>query len=199
MVNVAEELLTAFYTEERDGTTRVILHTDHPHYETASSMVFQANKDLGHDFAYAAVYEVLGEIANVEYTTADEIRDNSGELIEGLPDVYNNRLSSWLAESLSHGELCNEALSEFGGETDNIWTLLALGQEWGYRYAVSAIADNWPAECDECEGTGELWDNDADDAVSCPECGGSGLDGFGVSTPTPDTVNSGGERLYFGE
>jgi hypothetical protein len=30
--------------------------------------------------------------------------------------------------------------------------------------------------CEICEGTGEIWDEDEDDFVECPECDGSGYE-----------------------
>ena len=41
-------------------------------------------------------------------------------------------------------------------------------------FMCNSDPDDMEELCDCCEGDGEVWDDDEDDYIECPECGGSG-------------------------
>jgi hypothetical protein len=143
-MTTADTLLSVFYDR---GDGKMALQLNNPEYYTVSEMVRQANDDLGYDFSFQAVYEVLGTLSANDLTTRDAIEDEGYDLLADLVDIYTSQLTAWLAEDLKHLSLCDEAMGELGC-FDTTETLIQCGQEYGYRYALAAVVQHWPENPD---------------------------------------------------
>ena len=150
----AQTLASLFYTAENGN---VCIRDDQPDTETVKAMVFAADQSgLGWDFAYEAVRDALQFLADTdddEPLTADRIRNQTNEFADTSVDVYTKDRLNWLAQSLRHYQLCDEAAEDFGGfsTAESITDIIGWGQYRAYEYAMQAVAGNWQDDEEEDE------------------------------------------------
>ena len=92
--------------------------------------VYEAHGDLMPDDWIFNIYEsILSDLINYDIETIEDIEDIRHEIVDGLIDIYNGELTSWLNSNLYFAEYVNEAKREFGAsEEADIYNDIQLGQ-----------------------------------------------------------------------
>jgi|SRR3990167_2141750 len=99
------------------------------------------------DFTYGWVDSFISQSIDYIQTLEDDLSDYDlegfgdarHEFIDGLVNPYNNDLLKWLSSHLSNASYVEEAVEEFGLDTNNFnfWNLLQQGQ---YRHIEDVLS-----------------------------------------------------------
>ena len=138
----AEELLIYFKQVTRnDGEKIYTLQDGAP--EELRDLVYAAHGDfLPDDFRYETIHSALCAFANCHFDEElDEIRVEA--------DIYNHNLLKWLNSSLKRVAYCNEAILEFGLQSNDLMTVTTYGQQMEIDEIVALVRESLIAICEE--------------------------------------------------
>lgn len=103
--------------------------------------VHQALDDrMPDDWVYKTAASVAENLRDYDRETADESRDDVGEIADSLVDVSNADRLQWLSSHLRNAALCDEAANELGDPGDT-FQRIGLGQYWAIERIAFAIID----------------------------------------------------------
>lgn len=77
------------------------------------------------DWLYDNIHSIVGDMTD---TDPDDWEDRSGEWADGCVDVYNADRARWLAASLNHAGIVDEAVEELGASDQGIHGNIGIGQ-----------------------------------------------------------------------
>jgi hypothetical protein len=121
-----ERYLNEFETKERNEETIVVFKTNASQELTDS--VHKAHGDrLPNDWIYDKYESILSTLSGYDINDIDDVEDNRHEIVDGLVDIYNSDLTSWLGSSYDNSYYVDEAKKEFG-TSDEIYKDIAMGQ-----------------------------------------------------------------------
>lgn len=95
---------------------------------------------------FEAIHRVLEHLSDLDWSYRPD--EYGTEVADKLADLLNVDLVNWLASSLYRGAYVNEALAEYGGDVDDIYKLLGLGQENEIREIYNELLDQIDALLD---------------------------------------------------
>jgi hypothetical protein len=147
---LAREAAGHFETVTRDsGETFVRRRDDTP--EWVKDLIQEAHGQFfPDDWRYQAISRVLDEIADREIETADDIRDESLEIADGLTEIMNASLIEWLGSSLYRMGYVDEATEELG-YPGSIAQAMQYGQLAEYREIIESVAQSLESRLEELE------------------------------------------------
>ena len=132
----ASRLAAGFAVRTVDDTKKTFIIQEGPDAETLEAMVFQAdNNGLGWDFAYEAVHAAIDYLDDCDSSPFND--DVAHDFADAECDPYTANPTAWLASSLKHAAICDDAAEEIEDRTR--W-----GQHRAYEIAMQAVADHWP-------------------------------------------------------
>lgn len=127
---LAREAFNALETKERDNGQSYVSFNSDKKETWMQDLADAAHGDMmPDDWKYSALQSALEFIADTDSTDdVEEIRDGISEWADGMVDVYDFNLKTWLT---SHGDrqgYVDEAVSEFGHSENEIIGDITLGQ-----------------------------------------------------------------------
>lgn len=121
-----ERYLNEFETKERNEETIVVFKTNAS--QELKDSVHKAHGDrLPNDWIYDKYESILSTLSGYDINDIDDVEDNRHEIVDGLVDIYNSDLTSWLGSSYDNSYYVDEAKKEFG-TSDEIYKDIAMGQ-----------------------------------------------------------------------
>lgn len=92
------------------------------------------------DWTYDACHTILSTLDDYGCVDGDVARENMHEIADGAVDVYNTARYAWLAMHTGNADLCDEAVSELGGDPEaSIADRIGLGQYLAYTRIGEAL------------------------------------------------------------
>ena len=129
---LAAELYAAFKSDTRTtGGTFYKLAEGSPEWMTDATFAAHGGM-MADDWRYAAIRDVASRMED------SEDPEDGFEECDGLVDVYNSDLTSWLASSLLRAEYVNDAVAELEWPGD-LFKALQYGQMAEYREIWAAL------------------------------------------------------------
>lgn len=139
--NLAAEMSKAFEGRKRDnGEEFRTLKDGSPAWMT--DILHKAHGDMfPDDYRYRFIESAVDHFANVDDADDDDGRHGA---VDSAVDVYNGRLTAWLASNLRRIEYCDDAAEEFGNP-DSLVKLIQYGQyaeiDETFGMVASALAE----------------------------------------------------------
>lgn len=139
-----------FVTDERDdGTEFVKTADDTP--EWLQSLIQDAHAHMfPDDWRYQAIRDVLHTLADLDFETADDAREEDGEILDGLVDLYTHDLTAWLGSRNDRMQYVDEWVEDFGSDGDT-FQRLSGGQYVEYREILDSVLESLSEELEERE------------------------------------------------
>ena len=128
--------------EKRDTFYR--LKDDVPAWIGEHRLMRKVHEALDGRFPDDWVFEQAAHIAShlSGYANAEDAKDAVSEIADGLVDVYNTDRAQWLASNLDNAALVDEAISEFGYNSDSgIFGVIGAGQYMALERITNALID----------------------------------------------------------
>lgn len=148
---IARAFADAFITDKRaDGVEFVRLADGSPEWMTEA--VRAAHCDMmPEDTRYSMIRECADALADRD---ADEWEDSTGEIADGLVDVYNNARLTWLASNLHRAAYCDEAQDEgLVSDKASMFDRIGVGQYMEYDEILRELVQAFQDRADEEEET----------------------------------------------
>lgn len=117
--------------------------------EWLSTLCMDAHESMfPDDWKYGFIVEVLDALSSDEHDDPEEARDS----LE--PDIYNRDLLLWLASHLERAGFVDEAVSEYGGHSDNgIIGDIGMGQLHEMHQVFGSVLQSLKARLAEVEAS----------------------------------------------
>ncbi|MCP5468559.1 MAG: hypothetical protein H7A32_04745 [Deltaproteobacteria bacterium] len=138
----AEELLIYFKKITRDNGEEIYtLQAGAP--QELKDLVYAAHGDfLPDDFRYETIHSALCAFADCHF---DEELDE----IKVEADIYNHELLKWLSSNLNRIGYCDDAIVEFGLQSNDLMTLITYGQRMEIDEIVASVRESLIELCEE--------------------------------------------------
>lgn len=151
--DIARQMADALIEDTRnDGSTFVHLRHKSPEWTTEAAHAAHGDM-LPEDTRYRMIREVCEAIAD-----ADDGDIEVYEVVAPLVDVYNAKLTAWLASSIHRIGYVDEALEEMG--VMNFTSVLMLAQQKEYEEIGFALLSAFETRADETDDTSALRDEE---------------------------------------
>lgn len=139
---LAREAYDALETRTRDDGERFTTTRDDAP-EWVRDLVMHAHGDfLPEDWRYETIRDALEQLADGDYETADDAREDDGDFADSAVDVYTAPLLRWLASNLNRPGYVDEARDEglISGQ-ENITQQITVGQYLEAREVYALVID----------------------------------------------------------
>jgi hypothetical protein len=149
---LAQTASRQFTTKTRDdGGSFVVTRDDAPDWITDLVRHAHGGDLLPDDWRYAAIRSAVDWIADRDFDSADEARDDDHAFADGEVDHANRELTAWLASNGYRPGYCDEAREDgLVSEDDDLMTRIRVGQYREltevYGLVVDALAEQHESE-----------------------------------------------------
>ena len=158
-----QELSDAFVCATRDSGAIFTKRKDNCAPWINSDLMYEIHAALDSRLPDDWTYESVASIAsNLNICDdADDAREQSHEVCDGLVDIYNSARYAWLASNGHNADLCDEAASEFGSNTEtSIADRIGQGQFLALTRLCEAVISAVETEAEDRERDSSPEDQD---------------------------------------